>query len=154
MTAFSKTVTHRIIVVGKPALSFAKTGIEDYLRRLKRHGKFSLETLKDGTPEVVSQRLLDASKGAFRVVLDERGKTPTTRQFADQMKQWIERPDIKEICYLIGPSDGHLPATREAADQILSLSKLVLQHELATLFLAEQLYRVATIHAGTPYHRD
>ncbi|WP_411846242.1 23S rRNA (pseudouridine(1915)-N(3))-methyltransferase RlmH [Roseibacillus persicicus] len=147
-------MTHRIIVVGKPALSFAKSGIEEYLRRLKRHGKFTLETLKDGPAEVVSQRLLDASKGTFRIVLDERGKKPTTRQLADQMTQWIERPDIKEISYLIGPSNGHLPATRDAADYVLSLSNLVLQHELATLFLAEQLYRAATIHAGTPYHRD
>lgn len=147
-------MTHRILVVGKPALSFAKTGIEDYLRRLKRHGKFSLEVIKDGSPTVVSQRLLEASKGSFRIILDERGKQPTTRQFANQMTNWIERPDIKEITYLIGHSDGHLPATREAADYVLSLSSLVLQHELATLMLAEQLYRLATIHAGTPYHRD
>ena len=147
-------MTHRILVVGKPALSFAKTGIEDYLRRLKRHGKFSLEVIKDGSPTVVSQRLLEASKGSFRIILDERGKQPTTRQFANQMTNWIERPDIKEITYLIGHSDGHLPATREAADYVLSLSNLVLQHELATLMLAEQLYRLATIHAGTPYHRD
>ena len=147
-------MTHRIIVVGKPALSFAKTGIEDYLRRLKRHGKFSLEILKDGPPAIVSQRLLDASKGSFRIILDERGEQPTTRQLSEQMTKWIERPDIKEITYLIGHSDGHIPATREAADYVLSLSSLVLQHELATLMLSEQLYRVATIHAGTPYHRD
>ncbi len=145
---------HRIIVVGKPALSFAKVGIEEYLHRLKRYGKFSLQTLKDGSPETVSQRLLEASQGTFRIVLDERGKKPTTRDFANLMTEWKERPDIKEVSYLIGPSDGHLPATRQASDYILSLSPLVLQHELATLFLAEQLYRVATIHAGTPYHRD
>lgn len=145
---------HRIIVVGKPALTFAKSGIEEYLHRLKRHGKYSLETLKDGTPEQVSQRLLDSSQGSFRVILDERGQKPTTRQLSQKMTQWIERPDIKEISYLIGPSDGHLPQTREAADYLLSLSSLVLQHELATLMLAEQLYRLATIRAGTPYHRD
>lgn len=154
MTAFFSFVTHRIIVVGKPALSFAKTGIEDYLRRLQRHGKFSLEILKDGTPEQVSQRLLEASQGSFRVVLDERGEKPTTRQLSQKMITWIERPDIKGITYLIGPSDGHLPQTRESADYLLSLSPLVLQHELATLMLAEQLYRLATIRAGTPYHRD
>lgn len=147
-------MTHRILAVGKPALAFAKLGIEEYLRRLKRHGKFSLEVIKDGPAPVVSQRLLDASQGTFRIVLDERGKKPTTRELSALMTQWIERPDIKEVTFLIGPSNGHLPATREAADYVLSLSNLVLQHELATLFLAEQLYRVATIQAGTPYHRD
>lgn len=147
-------MTHRILVVGKPALIFAKSGIEEYLRRLKRHGSYQLEVIRDGKPEVVSKRLLDASKGSFRIVLDERGKTPTTRQLANQMTTWLERPDISEISYLIGPSDGHLATTREAADYQLALSNLVLQHELATLLLAEQLYRIATIHAGTPYHRD
>ncbi|MBK1834853.1 23S rRNA (pseudouridine(1915)-N(3))-methyltransferase RlmH [Roseibacillus ishigakijimensis] len=147
-------MTHRLLVVGKPALPFAKNGLNDYLRRLQRYGKYSLETLKDGPAEQVSQRLLAASERSFRIVLDERGQSPTTRQLADLMKSWIERPDIKEISYLIGPSDGHLPATRAAADYTLALSSLVLQHELATLMLAEQLYRLATIHAGTPYHRD
>ena len=147
-------MNHRILVVGKPALTFAKSGIDEYLHRLKRYGNFSLQTLKDGSPEAVSNKLIEASQKSFRVVLDERGETPTTRAFAKKITQWEERPDIKEITYLIGPSNGHLPATREAADYVLSLSKLVLQHELATLFLAEQLYRVATIQAGTPYHRD
>lgn len=147
-------MTHRILAVGKPALSFAKSGIEDYLRRLRRHGNYSLEVIKDGPAETVSKRLLDASEGSFRIVLDERGQAPTTRELAAQMTTWLERPDIKDISYLIGPSDGHLPATRASADYSLALSSFVLQHELAALLLAEQLYRIATIHAGTPYHRD
>ena len=147
-------MNHRILVVGKPALTFAKSGIEESLHRLRRHGKYSLQTLKDGSAETVSKRLIEESKGSFRIVLDERGQKPTTRQLSQKMNQWIERPDIKEITYLIGHSDGHLAQTREAADYVLSLSPLVLQHELATLMLAEQLYRLATIRAGTPYHRD
>lgn len=145
---------HRILVVGKPALTFAKSGIEDYLRRLRRYGNYSLQIIKDGTPETVFKKLLAESQGSFRIVLDERGQTPSTRQLSAQMQKWIERPDIREICYLIGPSDGHLPATREGADYLLSLSSLVLQHELATLMLTEQLYRLANIQAGSPYHRD
>lgn len=147
-------MTHRVLAVGKPSLSFAKSGIEDYLRRLKRYGNYRLEIIKDGPAETVSKRLLEASKGSFRVILDERGEMPTTRQFAARISTWLERPDIKDISYLIGPSDGHLPATRQQADHQLALSSLVLQHELATLILMEQLYRIANIHAGGPYHRD
>ncbi|MDP0489943.1 MAG: 23S rRNA (pseudouridine(1915)-N(3))-methyltransferase RlmH [Verrucomicrobiota bacterium JB023] len=147
-------MTHRILVVGKPALSFAAAGIEDYLKRMRRYGNYTLETLKDGPAEKVAQKLLDASAGTHRVVLDERGLQPTTRQFADLMTRWQGDPGIKAVSYLIGPSNGHLPKTREAADQLLALSPLTLQHELATLMLAEQLYRIATIQAGTPYHRD
>ncbi len=145
---------HQILVVGKPALTFAKSGIEEYLQRLRKYGHYELRTLKDNKPEAISQKLLSESAHSFRIILDERGQQPTTRQFSTLMQGWIERPDIKQISYLIGPSNGHLSETRQAADYMLSLSSLVLQHELATLMLAEQLYRLATIHAGTPYHRD
>lgn len=145
---------HRILVVGKPALSFAKEGIEDYLKRLKRFGNFELEILKDGTPEKVENRLLEASKDSYRVVLDERGKQLSTREFARVTEKWNLDPQCKSISYLIGHADGHTQTTRDSANLILGLSSLTLQHELATLMLAEQLYRVASIHAGTPYHRD
>jgi 23S rRNA (pseudouridine1915-N3)-methyltransferase len=36
---------------------------------------------------------------------------------------------------------------------LLALSKLTLQHELALVVLLEQLYRVATLRRGEPYHR-
>ncbi len=148
---------HRILVVGKPALAYAKSGIDDYLRRLQRMNQFGrceFKIIKDGKAEEVSQRLLDASTGHYRIVLDERGITPTTRQLTERITKLRDRPDVKGISYLIGPANGHLSNTREAADLVLSLSSLVLQHELATLLLAEQLYRVASLQAGAPYHRD
>jgi 23S rRNA (pseudouridine1915-N3)-methyltransferase len=37
---------------------------------------------------------------------------------------------------------------------LLSLSTFTLQHELALLVLLEQIYRVATLKSGSPYHRD
>ncbi|MGE9269861.1 MAG: 23S rRNA (pseudouridine(1915)-N(3))-methyltransferase RlmH, partial [Verrucomicrobiales bacterium] len=60
---------------------------------------------------------------------------------------------IKTVSFLIGASDGHTASLRTQVDKVWCLSKLTLQHELALVVLLEQLYRVATIRRGEPYHR-
>lgn len=144
----------RIIVAGKPALAYAKSGVDEYLKRLSRHGSYELTILKAGSSEEVSARLLEKSAGSFRIALDERGTTPSTREFADQLDTLAQRGDIKTVSFLIGAADGHTPQLREQADLLLSLSSFTLQHELALLVLLEQLYRIESLRTGSPYHRD
>ena len=55
---------------------------------------------------------------------------------------------------LVGGADGWDDATRQKADLLWALGSLTLQHELALLVALEQIYRAATIKAGTPYHRE
>lgn len=143
---------HRIIVAGKPALKYAKDGVQEYLKRLSRYGNFTLEYVKDGTSEEVSKRLLEKSEKSVRVVLDERGQLLTTDQITKKNLKW-EMDGVKQVSYLIGASDGHTQVFRDQADLLLGLSALTLQHELALLVLTEQLYRVETIKRGEPYHR-
>ncbi|MCU0780358.1 MAG: 23S rRNA (pseudouridine(1915)-N(3))-methyltransferase RlmH [Akkermansiaceae bacterium] len=144
----------RIIVAGKPALPFARAGVGEYLKRLGRFGAYEWETVRAGNAAEVSARLLERSAGCFRVALDERGETPDTRQLADRMADWERRGTIKTVAFLIGAADGHSEPLRRQCDWLLALSNLTLQHELAALLLLEQLYRVATLRAGLPYHRD
>lgn len=146
-------MNHAIIVAGKPALKFAKDGTEEYLKRLSRYGKYELRHIKDGSSEDVSKRLYEASTGTIRIVMDERGTQPTTRDLEKLMNRW-EMNGTKNISYLIGASDGHTQELRDHADLVLSLSSLTLQHELALVVLLEQLYRLATMKRGEPYHRD
>jgi 23S rRNA (pseudouridine1915-N3)-methyltransferase len=143
---------HTILAAGKPALAYAKTGVAEYLKRLGRYGSYSLKHVKDGNSEDVSARLHDASEGTLRIVLDERGESLTTAQISTRIQDW-ELRGMKRASYLIGASDGHTQILREKADLVWALSPLTLQHELALLVLLEQLYRVATIHRGEPYHR-
>ncbi len=143
---------HQVIVAGKPALSYAKDGTAEYLKRLRRYGTYELKHIKDGGSEDVSQRLREASEGTLRIVMDERGENLTTDALTAKVKQW-EMRGVKRASYLIGASDGHTPQLRNEADLIWALSPLTLQHELALVVLLEQLYRVATIQRGEPYHR-
>jgi len=145
-------MNHEIIVAGKPALKYAKAGTEEYLKRLGRYGKYKLTHIKDGSSEEVSKKLFDASKGTLRIVLDERGARPTTTELVDLYNKW-EMQGVKKATFLIGASDGHTEELRDQADYLLSLSSMTMQHELALVVLLEQVYRVATIKRGEPYHR-
>jgi 23S rRNA (pseudouridine1915-N3)-methyltransferase len=144
----------RIIVAGKPALAYARAGVDEYLKRLSRFGGHEMVILKAGGRDEVSARLLEKSQGCFRIALDERGECLTTRKFADRLDSLAMRGEVKCVAFLIGAADGHNESLREACDLILTLSPFTLQHELALLVLLEQLYRVATLKSGSPYHRD
>lgn len=146
-------MNHEIIAAGKPALKYAKDGTAEYLKRLQRYGNYKLTHIKDGSSEDVSKRLLDASKGTVRIAMDERGETPTTGELVKLYNKW-EMRGFKKVTFLIGASDGHTQELRDEADFVLSLSAMTMMHELALVVLLEQIYRVATIKRGEPYHRE
>lgn len=144
----------RVIVAGKPSLAYAKAGVDEYLKRLGRHGETELVTVKAGSSDEVSARLLEKSEGGYRIALDERGESLGTRAFAARLDALAARGDVKLVSFLIGAADGHNDELRSKADLLLAVSPFTLQHELALLVLMEQLYRVATLRSGSPYHRD
>lgn len=144
----------RLIVAGKPALAYARAGVEEYLKRLARFGSCELVTVRAGNRDEVSTRLLERSQGCYRIALDERGDPLDTRSFARKLDSLELRGDVKTVAFMIGAADGHTEALRAASDLLLTLSPFTLQHELALLVLLEQLYRVASLKSGSPYHRD
>lgn len=141
-------------MIGKPALAYARTGIADYLSRLKHYVPVDVQYLKDaGSVEGNAKRLLEASEGCLRLVLDERGNSLTTAELVDWVKGQTMDGRVKQVAVLVGGADGHAEETRKKADVLLNLSKLTLQHELALLVFLEQIYRVHTVMRGEPYHR-
>lgn len=144
----------RVIVAGKPALPYAKAAVEEYLKRLTRHGSYKLVIVKAGDKDSVSRRLLEASEGCYRVAVDERGERPSTRDLSRKMIEMEMAGEVRTIAFLIGAADGHSDELRSASGMTLSLSSMTMQHELALVVLLEQLYRLAGIKSGSPYHRD
>ncbi len=140
-----------ILTIGKPKLSYAKAGVEEYAARLGADVR--IEVLKASTREQESAALLERSEKMLRVVLDERGEQVTSRELAARLTRW-EMDRAKGIAFLIGGADGHTEDLKSRADWHWSLGKLTLQHELALVVLLEQIYRARSINAGSPYHRD
>ncbi|HSJ04003.1 MAG: 23S rRNA (pseudouridine(1915)-N(3))-methyltransferase RlmH [Verrucomicrobium sp.] len=143
----------QIVSVGKPALPWAKAGIEDYTRRLRRSAQVDFVVLKEGTPDQVAERTLEASKDSWRIVLDEKGKHLTSKDLSG----WIAKQELsgrKRVSFLIGGADGHAASVKAAADELWCLSAMTLQHEVALLLMLEQIYRGYSILRGDPYHRE
>ena len=86
------------------------------------------------------------------VLLDERGKTLSSEEFADILSRWRD-DGIREARFILGAADGHSREEREEADLLLAFGTATWPHLLARAMLAEQLYRATTIIAGHPYHR-
>jgi 23S rRNA (pseudouridine1915-N3)-methyltransferase len=147
------SVHWKIITVGKPALAWAKLGFEDYLGRLQKVARVEHVMIKEGPREQVEIQLLKASEDSLRIILDERGKARRSLDLA----RWIETHDLrstKRASLIIGGADGHSEAMRSVADECWTLSSFTLQHEVALVVMAEQLYRAYSILRKEPYHRE
>ena len=87
------------------------------------------------------------------VLLDERGRDLTSREFAGVLDRWRDE-GVREARFVLGAADGHSREEREEADLLVAFGKATWPHLMARAMLAEQLYRATTIVAGHPYHRD
>ena len=58
------------------------------------------------------------------------------------------------MAFIIGGADGIAPSLQALSDLKISFGKMVWPHALVRVMIAEQLYRAASILAGSPYHRN
>ena len=99
-------------------------------------------------------RAIDAalSERSVVVVLDERGKSLTSPDFARRIADWRDTGRAG-LTLIIGGADGLDPQLRAGADLTISFSAMTWPHQLVRIMAAEQLYRATTILSGHPYHR-
>ena len=130
-------------------------GCEHFLARLSPYAKVEVLELKEGRGSEVTEQestaLLKAASG-YLIALDEGGQEHTSAAWAARMGE-LEVRSVGQVSFLLGGANGHSRALKNRSDDLWSLSKLTLPHELARLVLLEQLYRAETIRAGHPYHR-
>jgi 23S rRNA (pseudouridine1915-N3)-methyltransferase len=106
------------------------------------------------TQKTEAQLLLKAiPPKATLVLLDERGKDLSSRDFAAKISGWQDQ-GIGDLVFLIGGADGHTDEMRKKAHFTLGFGKLTWPHRLVRVMLLEQIYRAKQIIAGHPYHRD
>ena len=150
-----------IVAVGRLRKGPEAALVADYLDRFARTGRglglppagiIEVEDRRGGGMAAEAELIARAvPTGAALAVLDERGEQPDSPAFAARLAGF--RDGARDLCFVIGGADGLSPALRGRADWRISLGRMVWPHLLVRVMLAEQLYRAATILAGSPYHR-
>ncbi|PWJ22185.1 23S rRNA (pseudouridine(1915)-N(3))-methyltransferase RlmH [Jannaschia seohaensis] len=147
-----------LVAVGRLRKGPEKVLVDDYLARFAKTGRgqglppvtlTEVEGRGSGSEAEAIARALP--EGAALVLLDERGATLTSPDFAARLGAW--RDEARDVALVIGGADGLDAALRDRADLLLSFGAMVWPHMLVRVMLAEQLYRAASILAGSPYHR-
>jgi len=138
----------RLLCVGKLKNKQVAALFEDYIGRLQHYTKAQRIEIKDSNMREEGKLLLKKSENTFRVLLAEDGKEHTSNSFAIFLKNLTE-----DTSFIIGGPEGVSDEVKKNADETLSLSSMTFPHELARVFLAEQLYRAFTILNKGSYHK-
>lgn len=140
-----------LIAVGKLKNDPLADVFEDYKKRLL--WKFSLIELDGKTQaEQLSKIEAELKPKAALAVLDECGKSLSSRDFAAKIDAW--QVSHGRVQFVIGGADGLSDAVRKKATMLMSFGAQTWPHMMARVMLMEQIYRAQQILAGHPYHRD
>lgn len=153
-----------VISIGKISSQWIAEGISLFESRIFRYLKYTsiiLPDIKNAKSididklklEEGKQILAQISPSDFVVILDEKGKEFTSREFADWMQKQMNA-GRKRVVLVIGGPFGFSQEVYNRADSKIALSKMTFTHEMAKLLLCEQVYRASTILKGEPYHHD
>jgi 23S rRNA (pseudouridine1915-N3)-methyltransferase len=153
-----------LLQIGKTDIKFINDGVEEYSGRIRKYSGFEIITIPDlkntKNMPVAEQKLKEGDKilkllssDDYVVLLDERGKEFSTKEFSVQLEKIFMQP-VKRLVFVIGGPYGFSGETYIRGNLRLSLSRFTFSHQLVRLLFAEQLYRVFTVIKGDPYHHE
>lgn len=90
---------------------------------------------------------------AYLIACDERGQALPSRRLAEKIGR-LRDDGVRRLVLIIGGADGLDPTLVAEARESLAFGPQTWPHALVRVMLAEQIYRAATVLAGSPYHRD
>lgn len=152
-----------VLAVGTKMPSWVNDAVNEYAKRFGRDIHYTLKEIKPekrGAGVNATQGMIAEEKrimehlphDAFVVVLDERGKAPTSVELSEYLRQWQQNGE--HVCFIIGGADGMTDTLKQKAKLMMRLSSLTLPHGMVRVLLTEQLYRAVSILHNHPYHRE
>lgn len=153
-----------LICIGKTDDKEIINLVNYYIPRLPKHWNFNLielpdiKNVKNLTPDSLKKEEAKLFKNQIdttdiNILLDEKGKQFTSREFSQKIDFWMGS-SVKKINFLVGGAYGFSDEIYALANEKISLSKMTFTHQMIRLFFVEQIYRASTILQGKPYHND
>ena len=153
----------KIVAIGRLKSRPERVIFDDYRSRFDKLGKGvglgPLEIMelddrktikKAGKADLILRAL---SNDIYAIALDERGDQLDSPKFSKLLAQSRDA-GYTTLTFVIGGADGLHHSVLGRCQKSISLGTMIWPHMLARVMLSEQLYRAATILAGTPYHRE
>jgi 23S rRNA (pseudouridine1915-N3)-methyltransferase len=151
----------QLVVVGRVRGELA-LAVQEYEKRARRYWKFEVVEVSagagggqagDAVKAAEAERILGRIAPELEVVaLTRGGKGMDSRELAGYLDEHAVRSS-SGVAFVIGGAFGLGAAVLDRSRRTLSLSTMTLPHEMARLFLTEQVYRAGTILRGEPYHK-
>ncbi len=152
----------KIIVPGQTKLPFLREGQDFYLDRLRHYTSIEwVETKPVSVKKNADEHSIRIREGAsllkqvderdYVLALDQRGKAYDSPGLAIRMEKLFM--EHGRLVFIVGGVLGLSEDVLKRAQSTLSLSRFTFTHEMARLFLLEQLYRAFTILRGEKYHK-
>ena len=147
---------------GKTFQDFTQKGYTEFIGRIRKFTAIDIVEFPEtkGISQPAQQKSAEADKilgklknDDFLVLLDEKGKTFNSVEFADFIEKKATH-STKKMVFLIGGAYGFDERLYERANDKLSLSRMTFSHQLIRLIFMEQLYRAYTIIHHFPYHNE
>ncbi len=149
-----------LLTVGRLKPGPEKAMVEDYTARFRKAGRAlgfrGLELVEvdsgGGMIAEAARLLAKIPPGAKILRLDEHGPQMRSKAFASHLAK-LRDQGVPELVFLIGGAQGYAQTVQDAAPDTLAFGPQTWPHRLVKVMLAEQIYRAASLLAGTPYHK-
>ena len=153
-----------LICIGKTDDKEISGLIKYYQNRLPKHWNFEITEIPDVknaknlSPDLLKKEegklFLNLTENSDQIILlDEKGKQFTSREFAAKIDNWMNS-SIKKVSFFIGGAYGFSEEIYQRGNEKIGLSKMTFTHQMIRLFFVEQIYRADQILQGKPYHND
>ena len=159
-------LTVGIICVGKLKEKYWKEACSEYIKRLSKFCKFSVQEISEYkvSENPCDAEILAALNCEGKLILNAMSKFDKSvclciesKIFSSEdLSKLIEKEStygISSICFVIGGSWGLSNRVKNKCDISLSMSRMTFPHQLARVMLCEQIYRAFNISANGKYHK-
>ena len=155
----------KVILIGETDQKEFKIIENQYIDKIKRYAditikiikdpgkglKLSSEELKKKESKLFLEEILPSDKV---ILLDEKGKTYNSTQFANDFLLREQESNTKSLVLLVGGPFGFSDDIIKRSNGKISLSPLTFTHQMIRMILFEQLYRGYSILKGEKYHHE